>query len=162
MKLKVKRLTETARLPEKAFPTETGFDVFADESVTIYNGETVAVSTGIALEIPDGYYGRLKARSGLTLKTSLRIKEGTIDSSYRGEVKIIAEIKDYDQGVDRFGFVTSSKTDEYVIKKGMKIAQLIIQPVPQFEIVEADELSESDRGENGFGSTGLFMKSEDL
>ena len=162
MKLKVKRLTETARLPEKAFPTEAGFDVFADEAVTIHNGETVAVSTGIALEIPDGYYGRLKARSGLTLNYDLRVQEGTIDSSYRGEVKIIAEIKDYDQGVDRFGFVTSSKTDEYVIKKGMKIAQLIIQPVPHFEVVEVYELSQSDRGENGFGSTGLFAKSEDL
>lgn len=155
MKLKVKRLTETAKLPEKAFQTDAGFDVFADESVTIHNGETVAISTGIAIEIPDGYYGRLKARSGLTRKTSLRIQEGTIDSSYRGEVKIIAEIKDYEQGVSRFGYITSSRTIDYRIEKGMKIAQLIIQPVPHFEIVEADELSESDRGENGFGSTGV-------
>ena len=152
MKLKVKRLTETARLPEKAFPTEAGYDVFADESVTIHNGETVAVSTGIALEIPDGYYGRLKARSGLTLNSDLRVQEGTIDSSFRGEIKIIAEIKGYEQEITRFGFVTSSKI---TIEKGAKIAQLIIQPVPQFEIVEADELSESDRGENGFGSTGV-------
>lgn len=155
MNLKVKRLTETAILPEKAFPTEAGFDVFADEAVTIHNGETVAVSTGIALEIPDGYYGRLKARSGLTLNSTLRVQEGTIDSSYRGEVKIIAEIKDYEQGITRFGFVASSNTGKFTIEKGMKIAQLIIQPVPQFEIVEADELSESDRGENGFGSTGV-------
>ena len=155
MNLKVKRLTETAKLPEKAFPTEAGYDVFADEDVTIYNGETVAVSTGIALEIPDGYYGRLKARSGLTLNSDLRVQEGTIDSSYRGEVKIIAEIKDYEQEISRFGFVTSSKTNEFTIEKGAKIAQLIIQPVPQFEVVEADELSESDRGENGFGSTGI-------
>lgn len=63
MNLKIKRLTQTAKLPEKASPTEAGFDVFADETVTIHNGETVAVSTGIAIEIPDGYYGRLKARN---------------------------------------------------------------------------------------------------
>ena len=155
MKLKVKRLTKTAILPYKAHATDGGFDVFADEAVTIHNGETVAVSTGIALEIPDGYYGRLKARSGLTLNSALRVQEGTIDSSYRGEVKIIAEIKGYEQEITRFGFVTSSKTNEFTIEKGAKIAQLIIQPVPQFEIVEADELSQSDRGENGFGSTGI-------
>lgn len=155
MRLKVKRLTETARLPEKAFTTEAGFDVFADEDVTIHNGETVAISTGIALEIPDGYYGRLKARSGLTLNSGLRVQEGTIDSSYRGEVKVIAEIKDLEQIISQIGFTTSSKTNYFVIEKGMKIAQLIIQPVPQFEVVEADELSESDRGENGFGSTGV-------
>ena len=155
MNLKVKRLTKTAILPYKAYATDGGFDVFADEAVTIHNGETVAVSTGIALEIPDGYYGRLKARSVLTLNSALRVQEGTIDSSYRGEVKIIAEIKDYERWFNRFNIVTSSKTDEFDIEKGMKLAQLIIQPVPQFEIVEADELSESDRGENGFGSTGV-------
>lgn len=152
MNLKVKRLTKTAILPYKAYATDGGFDVFADEAVTIHNGETVAVSTGIALEIPDGYYGRLKGRSGLTLNSVLRVQEGTIDSSYRGEVKIIAEIKGYEQEITRFGFVTFSKI---TIEKGAKIAQLIIQPVPQFNIVEADELSESDRGENGFGSTGI-------
>lgn len=155
MKLKVKRLTETARLPEKAFPTEAGFDVFADEDVTIHNGETVAISTGIALEIPDGYYGRLKARSGLTLNSTLRVQEGTIDSSYRGEVKVIAETKAHEHCTPEFDYGATAIADDFVIKKGMKLAQLIIQPVPQFEIVEADELSESNRGENGFGSTGV-------
>lgn len=155
MNLKIKRLTETARLPEKAFPTEAGFDVFADEDVTIHNGETVAISTGIALEIPDGYYGRLKARSGLTLNSDLRVQEGTIDSSYRGEVKIIAEIKglNYD-GTER-SFYQTMPTRPFAIEKGMKIAQLIIQPLPQIELLEVDELSQSDRGTNGFGSTGI-------
>lgn len=155
MNLKIKRLTQTAKLPEKASPTEAGFDVFADETVTIHNGETVAISTGIAIEIPEGYYGRLKARNGLTLNYDLRVQEVTIDSSYRGEVKIIAEIKDYDKEIDLFGWVTSSKTDEYTVGKGKKIAQLIIQPLPQFEIVEVDELSQSDRDANGFGSMGV-------
>lgn len=140
MQLKIKRLTQTAKLPERAFPTEAGFDLFTDEAVTIHNGETVAVSTGIALEIPDGYYGRLKGRSGLTLKSPLRVLEGTIDSSYRGEVKIMVEVK---------------KDCTYHVPKGTKLAQLIIQPLPYFEVVEVDELSQSDRGENGFGSTGV-------
>lgn len=155
MNLKIKRLTQTAKLPDRAFPTEAGFDLFTDEAVTIHNGETVAVSTGIALEIPDGYYGRLKARSGLTLNSALRVQEGTIDSSFRGEIKIIAEIKDYEQVVSSFGYITSSKVANYRIEKGMKLAQLIIQPLPHFEVVEVDELSQSDRGENGFGSTGV-------
>ena len=162
MQLKVKRLTETAILPEKAFPTEAGFDVFADEDVTVHNGETVAVSTGIALEIPDGYYGRLKARSGLTINSDLRVLEGTIDSSFRGEIKIIAETKAFTSWKTEKLFYHTQPSSAFAIKKGAKIAQLIIQPVPQFEIVEADELSESDRGENGFGSTGIFVKSEDL
>ena len=140
MNLKIKRLTQTAKLPERAFPNEAGLDVFADESVTIHNGKTVAISTGIALEIPDGYYGRLKGRSGLTLKSPLRVLEGTIDSSYRGEVKVMADVK---------------KDCTYHVPKSAKIAQLIIQPLPHFEVVEVDELSQSDRGENGFGSTGV-------
>lgn len=140
MHLKIKRLTQTAKLPERAFPTEAGFDVFTAEEIMIESNQTVAISTGIALEIPDGYYGRLKGRSGLTLKSPLRVLEGTIDSSYRGEVKIMADVK---------------KDCSYHVPKSAKIAQLIIQTLPQFEVVEVDELSQSDRGENGFGSTGV-------
>ena len=141
MNLKTKRLTQTAKLPERAFPTEAGFDIFTDEAIMIESNQTVAISTGIALEIPDGHYGRLKGRSGLTLKSPLRVLEGTIDSSYRGEVKIMAEVV--------------KKDCTYHVPKGAKIAQLIIQPLPQFEIAEVDELSQSDRGEYGFGSTGV-------
>lgn len=140
MKLKVKRLTKTAILPYKAYATDGGYDIFTDEELMIESNQTVAISTGIALEIPDGYYGRLKGRSGLTLKSPLRVLEGTIDSSYRGEVKVMAEVK---------------KDCIYHVPKGTKIAQLIIQPLPQIKVVEVDELSQSDRGENGFGSTGV-------
>lgn len=155
MQLKIKRLTQTAKLPERAFPTEAGFDVFADEDLTIHNGETVAISTGIALEIPDGYYGRLKARSGLTLNSNLRVQEGTIDSSYRGEVKVIAEIKALNYDETENLFYQTMPTRLFTIEKGMKIAQLIIQPLPQIELLEVDELSQSDRGADGFGSTGV-------
>lgn len=141
MQLKIKRLTQTAKLPERAFPTEAGFDVFADETVTIHNGETVAISTGIALEIPVGYYGRLTAISGLTLNSNLRVLEGTINASFRGEMKIIAETKAHEHCTPEFYYEETAIADDFVIEKGMKIAQLIIQPVPQFEIVEVDELS---------------------
>ncbi|WP_373768577.1 dUTP diphosphatase, partial [Jeotgalibaca porci] len=140
MQLKIKRLTKTARLPEKAFTTEAGFDIFTDQEIMIESNQTVAISTGIALEIPEGHYGRLKGRSGLTLKSPLRVLEGTIDLSYRGEIKVMVEVK---------------KDCVYYVPKGMKIAQLIIQPLPQIELLEVDELSQSDRGENGFGSTGV-------
>jgi dUTP pyrophosphatase len=155
MQLKIKRLTQTAKLPERAFPTEAGLDVFADEDVTIDNGETVAISTGITLEIPDGYYGRLKARSGLTLNSALRVQEGTIDSSYRGEVKVIVEIKPFTTFKAEKIFYQFQPSSPFTIEKGMKIAQLIIQPLPQIELLEVDELSQSDRGANGFGSTGV-------
>jgi dUTP pyrophosphatase len=155
MQLKIKRLTQTAKLPERAFPTEAGLDVFADENVTIDNGETVAISTGIALEIPKGYYGRLKARSGLTLNSALRVQEGTIDSSFRGEMKVIAEIKPFTTFKDEKIFYQFQPSSPFTIEKGMKIAQLIIQPLPQIELLEVDELSQSDRGANGFGSTGV-------
>jgi dUTP pyrophosphatase len=155
MQLKIKRLTQTAKLPERAFPTEAGLDVFADENVTIDNGETVAISTGIALEIPKGYYGRLKARSGLTLNSALRVQEGTIDSSFRGEMKVIAEIKPFTTFKAEKIFYQFQPSSPFTIEKGMKIAQLIIQPLPQIELLEVDELSQSDRGANGFGSTGV-------
>jgi dUTP pyrophosphatase len=155
MQLKIKRLTQTAKLPERAFPTEAGLDVFADEDVTIDNGETVAISTGITLEIPDGYYGRLKARSGLTLNSALRVQEGTIDSSYRGEVKVIVEIKPFTTFKAEKIFYQFQPSSPFTIEKGMKIAQLIVQPLPQIELLEVDELSQSDRGANGFGSTGV-------
>lgn len=147
MYLKVKRLTDSAKLPIKINQTDAGFDVFSDEDITIVARETVLVSTGIALEIPEGYYGRLKGRSGLSVKTGLRVIEGTIDSDYRGEIKIMCEC--FTKRIDG-NFVT-----KHIIKKGERIAQLIIQPLPEITIVECDELSETKRGVGGFGSTGV-------
>ena len=136
--LKVKRLSTTAQLPTKAHQSDAGFDIYADEDVNIFPNKATPVSTGIVIEIPDGYYGRLKARSGLTIKTHLRVLEGTIDSGYRGELKVMCDVKDA----------------VYEIHKGDKIAQLIIQPLPEFEVVEGDIDMDSDRGQGGFGSTG--------
>lgn len=137
MQLKVKRLTRTAKLPEKNNQTDAGFDLFADENVTV--GTQSVIKTGIALEIPQGYYAEIVGRSGLTNKTSFRVNKGVIDSGYRGEIGIMCE---------------TYKT-AYTIRRGDKIAQMILYKLPDFHIVEAAELSSADRGEKGFGSSGL-------
>lgn len=146
MQLQVKRLTETAVLPTKAHRTDAGFDICADKDLTIYAGETVMVPTGIAVAIEPGYYGRLKGRSGLTAKTSLRVQEGTIDSDYRGEINIICDLRTLSN---------LSLSNGYPIKAGQRIAQLIIQQLPSVDLVEVDQLDSTDRGDGGFGSTGV-------
>lgn len=150
MQLKVKRLTDTAVLPVKAHQSDAGLDICADEDLVINAGETVTVSTGLSIAITEGYYGRLKGRSGLTSKTALRVQEGTIDSDYRGEIKVICDVRDAMLSGDVWN-------DEYYLEitKGAKIAQLIIQPLPTVTVVEVDELDDTDRGDGGFGSTGV-------
>lgn len=152
MQLKVKRLTDTAVLPVKAHPTDAGFDICADENITINAGETVTVSTGLSIAIPEGYYGRLKGRSGLTAKTALRVQEGTVDANYRGEIKVICDLRTLTSVTMHTGPVISGG---YPIKRGERIAQLIIQPLPTVEVSEVDELDDTDRGAGGFGSTGV-------
>ena len=153
MKLKIKRLTDTAKLPVKNNPTDAGFDIFTDEDITINVGEVVAISTGITLELPSGYYARLVGRSGLTLKTPLKVLEGVIDSDYRVEVKVMATIQSFESIGDGDGGVYIH--NPHTIRKETKIAQLIIQELPNFTVEEVDELQDSDRGENGFGSSGI-------
>ena len=153
MQLKVKRLTDTAVLPVKAHPTDAGFDICADENITINAGETVTVSTGLSIAIPEGYYGRLKGRSGRTAHTMLRVQEGTIDSDYRGEIKVICDLRALTQL--SFMFTGPAISDGYPVERGERIAQLIIQPLPTVEVEEVDELDDTDRGDGGFGSTGI-------
>ncbi|KAA9291220.1 dUTP diphosphatase [Aerococcus urinae] len=138
--LRVKRLTNTAKLPTKAHETDAGFDIYADQKFEADENSIMpkTVSTGIAIKIPDGYYGRLVGRSGLTSHTGLRVHEGIIDSGYTGELKVMCS------------FVCP-----YAVNKGNKIAQLIIQPLPAFEVLEVDELPQTDRNTGGFGSTGV-------
>lgn len=140
MELLIKKLTEDAIVPFKANISDSGFDLFANEDVIIGPGETVIVKTGIAIQLPEGHEAQIRPRSGITAKTKLRVQLGTIDESYRGELGII---------VDNIG------SDFFEINKGMKLAQLVIAPVahPTIEIV--DELNETKRGNNGFGSTGV-------
>ncbi len=139
MILKVKKLNENAKIPIFAHQTDAGMDLFSIEKKVIKFGQTVSVSTGIAMEIPKGYVGLIWDKSGLALKVGIKTMAGVVDSGYRGEIKVI---------------MTNLSNKEYTFEAGDKIAQMLIQKVQQPEIIEVDFLEEADRGENGFGSTG--------
>lgn len=146
MKIKIKKLHQDATIPMYATSGSAGFDFHSIEDVNIYPGQTIAIKTGLSFEIPIGYELQVRPRSGLSLKTNLRISNspGTIDSDYRGEVCII---------VDNIDFSSETKAS-YEIKKGDRIAQGVICPIQQVEFEEVDELNKTNRGESGFGSTG--------
>ena len=116
-------------------------DFYADEEPIIPPQERKIISTGIALAIPSGYVGLVWDKSGIAAKHGLKTMGGVVDSGYRGEIKII---------------VHNLSEEPYLVTKGTKIAQLLIQPVEQRTIVEVDTLDETTRGEGGFGSTGLY------
>lgn len=143
MKINIKRLTETAILPERGSAYAAGYDLFADvnESVEIQPHETKMIGTGLAMEIPEGYFGGIFARSGLSSKEGLRPANcvGVVDADYRGEVKV---------ALHNDGEVVRE------IKAGQKIAQLVVVPFLGVEFDEVEELSETVRGVGGFGSTG--------
>ena len=143
--LNFKKLSPTAITPTKAHTTDAGFDLYADEDVILKYGETTAILTNIAIELPEGYVADVRPRSGLTLYSGLRVHYGTVDSGYRNGIGIICENGDHGALCNR----------TVRIKKGSKIAQLVILPIPTIELKEVNELSDSDRGVNGFGSTGI-------
>lgn len=141
--VKVFRLNSNAKLPEYAHPTDAGADIFASEETTINSGETKLIKTGLAIAVPAGYEVQIRPRSGLSLKTGLRIANsvGTIDSSYRGEVCVI---------------ITNTGSEPYTIKVNDKIAQMLIAPTPMIswrEVYLESELGSTERGTGGFGST---------
>ena len=165
MKINFKKLSDTAITPLKANYNDAGFDLYADEDATLAYGETKAVATNIALELPDGYMADVRPRSGLTRDTALRVQYGTVDAGYRGGIGIICEnvdnlykVKTIDNKLhaiitgDQDAILTYNTAIE--IKRGDKIAQLVIQKIPDIELIEADELNETARGAGGFGSTG--------
>ena len=129
--------------PEKAHEADAGYDLRAREDATVGSryGVTdgVIFDTGVHVEIPKGYVGYVQSKSGLNVRYSIICPTGTIDSGYTGSSKV----KLYSLG-----------PDSYKIRKGDKIAQLIIQPIADTELVEVDRLEETERGNNGFGSTG--------
>ena len=173
--VKVKRLHPDAVLPKKAHTDDAGFDLVAVEDVLINPGGTVLVKTGLAFELPPGYEMQIRPRSGVTLKTELRVQLGTVDSNYRGEVGVIVDNR-FQTLFERNGDVamtdvvaTMEGTNDdttfarthcfpsgtYYIPKGTRIAQAVIQRLPSVEMFEVDELGDSGRGTAGFGSTGV-------
>ena len=127
-----------AYMPERAHSADAGYDLRSPIKCRLYAGEAVVIDTGVHVEIPVGYAGMLKSKSGLNVKHDI-VGEGVIDSGYTGSIRV----KLYNHG-----------SESYMIEVGDKISQLVILPIimPELELVE--ELEETDRGNNGFGSTG--------
>lgn len=153
MKLRFTKLNDNAITPTRGSNQAAGYDLYSCEDVIIYENTTQIVHTGIVIEIPDGYFGAIYARSGLATKEGLRPANcvGVIDSDYRGEI-MIALHRDSKGGM--FGDMFT----DHSIPAGTRIAQLVIQPYQSVELEEVSEvssLSETERGEGGFGSTGI-------
>lgn len=157
---------EGAKVPSYANIGDAGMDVYAAEDVIVHPGQTVIVPTGIKLAIPIGYEIQVRPRSGISLNTPLRLSNspGTIDAGYRGELGILITNESYlcgqsteTQSTEIFTLSTKgNKKGTYIIKKGDRIAQIVLQKVPviKFKIVDSvDDIGE-DRG-GGFGSTGV-------
>lgn len=140
MKLKVKRIHEDAKLPLYQHKGDAGLDVFSSIDCVLGKGEVKPVPTGIKLAVPEGHVGLIWDKSGISLKGVHRLA-GVIDSGYRGEVRVV---------------MVNLGDEPFVIEKGMKIAQLLIQPVVELDVIETEDLEETSRGEKGFGSTGKY------
>ena len=138
-RLKFRRLHEDAKLPVRGSRFAAGLDLCSIEDVLIPAGGRAAVRTGLAVSIPDGFYGRVAPRSGLAVRHGLDVLAGVIDSDYRGEI-LCALINHGEERME--------------IKAGMRIAQLIIEAISRPEAAWVDELDETERGAEGFGSTG--------
>ncbi len=140
VKVKVKKRKDDAVIPHYVHGGDAGMDIYSCENATIRAGERKLVSTGICLEIPKGYVALVWDKSGLASKCGIKTMAGVVDCSYRGEVGIM--------------LLNTSKED-YQVRKGEKIAQILIQPIAEAEIEEIQELGDTKRGDGGFGSTGL-------
>ncbi|MGG0209549.1 dUTP diphosphatase [Bacillus mycoides] len=156
LRVKIKRVKDV-EVPKYAKPGDAGFDLVAAEDMIIKPGKTKVIPTGLAFEIPPGFELQVRPRSGISRKTHLRAILGTVDSGFRGEVCVIVQNtsclgNSIKQGVDEEYGIYASVT--YAVKKGDRIAQGVIAPVETAHFVEADELSDSERGSKGFGSTG--------
>ena len=140
MTIKIKRLVQDAKLPQYANENDAGMDFFSNEEHLLKPGERKAVSTGISMAIPAGFVGLIRDKSGIAFKHGLKTMAGVVDSGYRGEVKIV---------------IKNLSDKDYLIEKGNKIAQMLIQPIVQKELLEVTDLDDTQRGEGGFGSSGL-------
>ena len=137
-------LSSGAVIPEYQSPGSAGADLCAnvDETVVLSPGKTKLIPTGIFIEIPEGYEAQIRPRSGLALKNGITVlnSPGTIDSDYRGEIKII---------------LTNLGEEDFKIEKGIRIAQMVFARVFRGEFIQVDELNATERNEGGFGHSGI-------
>jgi dUTP diphosphatase len=141
IELPIRRLHEEATLPERAYPGDAGLDLAACERVELGPGERATVPTGLAVAIPEGYAGFVQPRSGLAARQGISVvnSPGLIDSGYRGEIRVV--------------LLNTDAEHTFVAEPGDRIAQLVVLPIPELELVEVDELPETERGVRGFGSS---------
>jgi dUTP pyrophosphatase len=141
IELPVRRLREDAVVPERAYAGDAGLDLAACDRFELGPGERAVVGTGLAVAIPDGHAGFVQPRSGLAARHGLSVVNapGLIDSGYRGEIRVV--------------LLNTDLREAFVVEPGMRIAQLVVLPVPELELVESDELPDSERGVRGFGSS---------
>ena len=136
------RLRADAVIPTRAYAGDAGLDLAACERVELQPGERALVGTGLAVAIPDGYAGFVQPRSGLASRHGISIVNtpGLVDAGYRGELKV--------------ALLNTDARESFVVEPGMRIAQLVVLPIPPVQPVEVDELPASARGADGFGSSG--------
>jgi dUTP pyrophosphatase len=141
IELAVRRLRDDATLPAQAYAGDAGLDLAACGRHEVGPGERAVIPTGLALEIPEGYGGFVLPRSGLAAKHGITLLNapGLIDAGYRGEVRVV--------------FHNTDVEETFVVEPGMRIAQLVVLPVPEITLLEQEELAETERGERGFGSS---------
>jgi dUTP pyrophosphatase len=141
IELPIQRLRDDAIVPERAYSGDAGLDLSACECVELGPGERALVGTGLAVAIPEGYAGFVQPRSGLAARHGLTVvnSPGLVDSGYRGELRVV--------------LLNTDATEAFVVEPGMRIAQLVVLPIPELELVEVEELPSSERGVRGFGSS---------
>ena len=139
----IKRLSKEVSLPKYETSGSSGMDLAAniDDKITIDPGKTVVIPTGLSLSIPKGFEVQIRPRSGLAAKQKITVLNtpGTIDADYRGEIKVI---------------LINLGKDSFIVERRLRIAQMVVCPVVQAQLKEVDDLSETERGKGGFGSTG--------
>lgn len=146
LNVKIKRLDKELPLPVYAHTGDAGCDLYSCDDISIKPGERILIGTGIAISLPVGYAAFIQPRSGLAAKHGITIVNtpGLIDCKYRGEIKVI--------------LLNTDNKEPFTINRGDKIAQMVIQRVLEANFVEVDELDETKRGEDGFGSTGVSLR----
>jgi dUTP pyrophosphatase len=141
IELPIQRLRDDAVMPQRAYAGDAGLDLSSCERVELSPGQRALVGTGLAVAIPEGYAGFVQPRSGLAAKHGLTVvnSPGLVDSGYRGELRVV--------------LLNTDASEAFVVEPGMRIAQLVVLPVPEVVPVEVDALPGSERGERGFGSS---------
>jgi dUTP pyrophosphatase len=141
IELQIRRLRPEASLPDRAYAGDAGLDLAACERIELGPGERALVPTGLAVAIPEGFAGFVQPRSGLAIDHGIAIvnSPGLVDSGYRGELRVV--------------LLNTDRHERFVLEPGERIAQLVVLAVPEVDLVEVDELPESERGVRGFGSS---------